>query len=61
TESRGDYLWTTMNLSGPASHPREDLKQRLVAAAKEHFAKGFLAPIFKPGKAVLEMLDAIYK
>jgi hypothetical protein len=32
-----------------------------VAAAKEHFGKKFLAPIFKPGQAVLEMLDAIYK
>jgi hypothetical protein len=61
TESRNGYLWTTMTLQGPVSHPREDLKQRLVAAAKEHFAKGFLAPILKPGKAVFEMLDAIYK
>ncbi|MEY2487111.1 MAG: hypothetical protein QOH39_2759 [Verrucomicrobiota bacterium] len=61
TESRGSYLWTSMTLSGPASHPHEDLKQRLVAAAKEHLAKGFLAPIFKPGKSVLEMLDAIYQ
>jgi len=30
------------------------LKQRLVAAAEEHFAHGLLAPIFKPGKAVLD-------
>jgi hypothetical protein len=56
TESRGDYLWTTMRLDGPAHHPREDLKQRLVAAAQEHFAKGLLAPIFKPGKELIEML-----
>lgn len=61
TESRDGYLWTTMTLQGPLSHPREDLKQRIVAAAKDHFGKKFLAPIFKPGKAVLEMLDAIYK
>jgi hypothetical protein len=61
TESRGGYLWTSMTLSGPLHHPREDLKQRLVTAAQENFAKGFLAPLFKPGKAVLEMLNAIYK
>jgi hypothetical protein len=61
TDAHGAYLWTSMHLQGPVHHPREDLKQRLVAAAQEHFAKGFLAPIFKPGKAVLEMLNAIYK
>lgn len=61
TESRDEYLWTTMTLQGPMSHPREDLKPRLVAAVKEHFGKGLLAPIFKPGKAMLELLDAIYK
>lgn len=61
TESRDGYVWTTMTLSGPVHHPREDLKQRLISAAEEHFAKGFLAPIFKPGKNVLEMLNALYK
>ncbi len=60
TESRDGYLWTTMNLSGPMRHPHEDLHDRLVAAAEEQFAKGFLAPIFKPGKVVLEMLKALY-
>ena len=49
-----------MNLSGPMHHPHEDLHDRLVAAAQEQFAKGFLAPIFKPGKVVLEMLKALY-
>ncbi|MEY2479375.1 MAG: hypothetical protein QOI04_302 [Verrucomicrobiota bacterium] len=61
TESHDGYLWTTMSLSGPLNHPREDLKERLVAAAKEHFAKGFLAPLFKPGQAAIELLNAIYK
>lgn len=60
TESRDGYLWTSMNLSGPLHHPHEDLHGRLVAAAEEQFAKGFLAPIFKPGKIVLEMLKALY-
>ncbi|PYK29850.1 MAG: hypothetical protein DME57_08875 [Verrucomicrobia bacterium] len=60
-ESRGRYLWTTMKLSGPAHHPREDLKERLVAAAQKHFAKGFLAPLFKTGKPVIDQLQEIYK
>jgi hypothetical protein len=61
TESRDGYLWTTLKLSGPADHPREDLKQRLVAAAQEHFAKGLLAPILKPGKALIDLLQEIYQ
>jgi hypothetical protein len=61
TESHGDYLWTTLRLTGPASHPREDLSKRLVEAAQEHFSKGLLAPIFKPGKGVIELLQQIYK
>lgn len=61
TEMRGDYLWTTLRLTGPASHPREDLSKRLVAAAQEHFSKGLLAPIFKPGKETINLLQQIYK
>lgn len=61
TESHDGYLWTTWHLSGPTRHPREDLTPRLVAAAQEHFAKGFLAPIFKPGKGVIDLLQEIYK
>lgn len=61
TESRDGYLWTTMRLSGPAHHPREDLKQRLVAAAQKHFAKGILGPLFKTGKPLIESLGEIYK
>jgi hypothetical protein len=61
TESRDGYLWTSLNLQGPASHPREDLKQRLIAAAQKHFAKGILAPLFKMGKPVTDLLQDIYK
>jgi len=61
TESRDGYLWTTLHLSGPAHHPNEDLKQRLVAAAQKHFAKGILAPLFKTGKPLIELLQEIYK
>ena len=61
TESHGNYLWTELRLTGPASHPREDLSKRLISAAQEHFAKGILAPLFKSGKPVIEMLQEIYK
>jgi hypothetical protein len=61
TESHDGYLWTTLRLSGLAKHPREDLKERLVAAAKEHFAKGLLGSLFKPGKDVINLLQEIYK
>lgn len=61
TDSHDGYLWTTLRLSGPAKHPREDLKQRLVAAAEEHFSKGLLAPILKPGKGLIDLLQQIYK
>jgi len=50
-----------MNLTGPMDHPREDLKQRLLAAAREHFNNGIFSSIFKPGKAVLELIDSLYK
>lgn len=61
TESRGGYLWTSLTVEGPANHPREDLKQRLVAAAQKHFAKGILAPLFKTGKPLIDLLQDIYK
>jgi hypothetical protein len=60
-DERGGYLWTSMMLEGPMQHPKENLKQRLVSAAQEHFAKGIFSSIFKPGKAVLEQLDSLYK
>jgi len=61
TEPRDGYLWTTMKLSGPAHHPNEDLKQRLVAAAQKHLMKGILGPLFKTGKPLIELLEEIYK
>lgn len=50
-----------MNLSGPLSYPNEDLKTRLVAAAQEELGKSFLAPLFKPGEALLKLLQALYE
>ena len=61
TEARDGYFWTSMKLSGPVKHPHEDLKERLVAAAKEKLAEGFLAPLFKPGQVILGMLEALYQ
>lgn len=50
-----------MRLTGPAQHPREDLKQRLITAAEHHLFKGILGSIFKPGEDVIELLQGIYK
>jgi len=60
-DQRAGYLWTTMNLTGPIRHPQEDLKQRLLAAAQEHFNSQIFSSIFKPGKGVLELIDSLYK
>ncbi len=59
--SEGGYLWTQVRLTGSISNPRNDLKARLLAAVEHHFAKGFLAPIFKPGKTVQEIIEALFQ
>ncbi|MEO5719520.1 MAG: hypothetical protein ABIR29_13245 [Chthoniobacterales bacterium] len=61
TATHDGYFWTTVKLSGPLKHPREDLKERLVAAAQEELAKGFLAPLLKPGQGILELLKSLYE
>ncbi|MES2597443.1 MAG: hypothetical protein V4662_18990 [Verrucomicrobiota bacterium] len=57
---RGDYAWAKLRLSGNLEHPEEDLKPRLLAAAKAHYAKKFLAPILKPGKLVIKAIESLY-
>ena len=61
TRVHDGYCWTSLKLSGPLKHPHEDLKQRLVTAAEEQLAKGFLAPLLKPGKAILRLLGGLYE
>ncbi len=61
TVAHDGYFWTTMHLSGPISHPREDLKARLVTAAEKHVAKGLIGVLFKPGSAVTDLLKTIYE
>ena len=55
-----EYGWTTVHLTGSLDHPDEDLKPRLVAAAKAYYAKKFLAPILKPGKLIIEAIESLY-
>ncbi len=57
--SEGDYLWTELVVSGPLNNLRDNLKPRLLRAAQNHFAKGFLAPIFKPGKTVIQAIEEL--
>jgi hypothetical protein len=53
------YLWTKLTLSGNPEHLRNDLKPRLVRAAQNHFAKGLLAPIFKPGQTIIQAIEEL--
>lgn len=59
TRSADGYLWTALTLSGPADKLRDNLRPRLVRAAQNHFAKGILAPIFKPGKTVIQAIEEL--
>jgi hypothetical protein len=56
---RDGYRWTTVKLTGPASHPREDLTQRLVAAAGAEVVEGaqdWLEEGLKQARELLEQL-----
>jgi len=53
------YLWTKLTLSGTPERLRNDLKPRLVRAAQNHFAKGLLAPIFKPGQTIIQAIEEL--
>ncbi|MEP6604254.1 MAG: hypothetical protein ABJB69_09925 [Spartobacteria bacterium] len=57
--SADGYLWTEMALSGAVDNIRDNLKPRLLRAAQNHFSKGLLAPIFKPGKTVIEAIEEL--
>ncbi len=57
---RSHYAWAKLCLTGNLEHPEEDLKPRLLAAAKAHYAKKFLAPILKPGKLVMKAIESLY-
>jgi hypothetical protein len=53
------YLWTDLSLSGTLDNLRDNLKPRLLRAAQNHFARGLLAPIFKPGQNVIQAIEAL--
>jgi hypothetical protein len=57
--SEEGYLWTKLTLSGTPEHLRNDLKPRLVRAAQNHFAKGLLVPIFKPGQTIIQAIEEL--
>ena len=59
TRSERGYLWTELTLTGPLDKLRDNLKPRLLRAAQNHFAKGLLAPIFKPGQTIIQAIEAL--
>jgi hypothetical protein len=46
-------------LSGTVENLRDNLKPRLVRAAQNYFARGLLAPIFKPGQSIIQAIEAL--
>jgi hypothetical protein len=57
--SEDGYLWTDLALSGSVDNLHDNLKPRLVRAAQNHFAKGLLAPILKPGQTIIQAIEAL--
>ena len=57
--SEEGYLWTDLALSGAVDNLHDNLKPRLVRAAQNHFAKGLLAPILKPGQTIIQAIEAL--
>jgi hypothetical protein len=59
TDSRGGYRWTEMRLTGPVSHPKEDLTPRLIAGTGKALlkgAEGLEGTVRKTGEGVLNLL-----
>lgn len=57
--SEEGYLWTDLAVSGAVDNLHDNLKPRLVRAAQNHFAKGLLAPILKPGQTIIQAIEAL--
>jgi hypothetical protein len=59
TDSRGGYRWTSMHLSGPLTHPVDDLTPRLLAATGKAVLKGaedVEGVVKKTGEGLLDFL-----
>ncbi|MDP9291229.1 MAG: AsmA-like C-terminal region-containing protein [Verrucomicrobiota bacterium] len=60
TNAHDGYCWTTVHVSGPMTHPREDLKPRLLAAAREKIVGKSILPVLGSGKIVLEAIEHLF-
>ncbi|MGA3172470.1 MAG: AsmA-like C-terminal region-containing protein [Chthoniobacteraceae bacterium] len=56
TVSHDGYLWTSMRLTGPASHPHDDLTARLAVAAGKNVIEGTEGTVKKAADSVLDLL-----
>ena len=61
TEARGGYYWTTVKLTGPLQHPRENLSPRLVEAAKAQIFQGIFKIPIEPEKDILGTLEHLFE
>jgi len=62
-KERDGYCWTRVKIEGPIKHPRENLKERLIAGAKRYYEKKLLAPlqfILRPGREIIERLEGLF-
>ncbi len=63
TVSRGGYLWSPLHLTGPVDHPKDDLTDRLIAAAQDAVIDGVkqqATEVLKNGKDVTKgILDFV--
>ncbi|MDP9291812.1 MAG: hypothetical protein M3O82_05555 [Verrucomicrobiota bacterium] len=59
TVARGGYLWTPMKVSGPLEHPREDLSERLVAAAQDTLIEGVGNAVEKTKRDIQDILSPL--
>lgn len=58
-ENRGGFLWTSMKIDGPLSHPNEDLSARLVAAIPSEVIDQAVEGASKAGKVIQDGVGGV--
>jgi hypothetical protein len=56
TIAHDGYYWTSVRVTGPAAHPKEDLTARLIAAAAGEILQGTQDTILDTARSLLDQL-----
>ncbi|MDQ2924693.1 MAG: AsmA-like C-terminal region-containing protein [Acidobacteriota bacterium] len=56
TVARDGYFWTTLHLTGPVAHPKEDLTPRLLAAAAGELMQNSQDAVLDTAKSLLDLI-----